>query len=397
MKLTPATIRTLSLKRGKADTTFPDDDVPGLGLRIREGGSRLWTFRYKIGQQFRRITIGSADAIPLLQARKLAADMHVAVRAGRDPAGERAEGKVRAAETMGAALALYLSFQQSRLRPGSYDEVARHLSKHCRQLHGLQLTKIDRRAVAARMAAIAAEGGNVAANRTRASLSAFFAWCIQEGLIDLNPVTGTGKRPERARDRVLSLDELRAIWNALDPDDDYGRIIRLLILTGQRANEIGALRWSEIGDGEIVLPPARTKNSRRHVVPLSPPARAILDSRPRGEFVFGRDINRPFSGWSKPKERLDQRIKDSLGEALSHWVVHDLRRSVATHMAEIGVQPHVIEAVLNHVSGHKAGVAGIYNRATYEREKAAALSLWGEHLLAAVEERESKIVPMVRA
>ena len=300
---------------------------------------------------------------------------------------------------MAAALAAYLPYQQSRLRPRSYIEVERHLAKHCRPLHGMPLTAIDRRAIAGRLAALAAQSGDVAANRTRASLAAFFTWCMREGLVDANPVAATGTRPERSRERVLSLDQLKAIWNATGDVSDYSAVVRLLALTGARLSEITALRWSEVQDSEIVLPPARTKNNRRHVIPLSPTARAILHARPRRpgrDLVFGRKHDRPLRGIFESKRGLNARIKDTTGEALAHWTSHDLRRSAATHMANLGVLPHVIEAVLGHVSGHKAGVAGIYNRAEYGAEKAAALTLWAEHLMAAVEERESKIAALKR-
>jgi integrase len=184
----------------------------------------------------------------------------------------------------------------------------------------------------------------------------------------------------------LSLAELAAVWRACG-DDAYGAIVRLLILTGQRREEIGGLRFEEIGDGIIALPAGRAKNKRAHVIPLSAPAHTILAARPpRSEFVFGK----VFTSWSRGKYLLDT----ALDTKLVPWTLHDLRRSVATGMAELGVAPHIVEAVLNHVSGHKAGVAGIYNRATYEKEKRAALATWADHVLAAVEGRPATVVPM---
>jgi integrase len=169
------------------------------------------------------------------------------------------------------------------------------------------------------------------------------------------------------------------------PDSDYGEIVKLLILTGQRREEIGALRCSEVDLEEtvIMLPPDRTKNGRPHEVPLSPPALAILKShtaRAGRDFLFGdgprngSDRQGGFQGWSKSKATLDKQA------AIGSWRLHDVRRTVATRMAELGVQPHVIEAVLNHISGHKAGVAGVYNRSSYAAEKRAALELWGKHV-----------------
>jgi integrase len=233
----------------------------------------------------------------------------------------------------------------------------------------------------------------VQANRVRSSLAAFFAWAIREGLADSNPVAGTNRQAERSRDRVLSLDEIKTIWSALG-DDDYGAAVKLLILTGQRATEVGSLTWSEVIGDEIVLAAARTKNKRRHVVPLSPAAKAILNARARGadrEHVFARRHGQPLKAWSSFKEALDRRLD------LAPWTHHDLRRSAVTHMAELGIAPSVIEAVINHASGHKAGVAGIYNRSTLEPQKRQALTTWAEHVLAAVEGRDSKIVAFQRA
>ena len=396
MKLTQVTVDTLKVPKGKAEAIYFDDEIGGFGLRLRAGGSARWIFEYKLGSKGRRLTLGAASALSAAQARKIAAELHITVRAGRDPAGERDAGRARAAETMGAALAAYLPYQQSRLRPRSYAEVERHLQKHWRPLHATSLTAIDRREVSARLAAIAEQNGPVQANRARASLQAFFAWAMREGLADGNPVAATGKRPERSRDRVLSPDELKAIWAATADESDYGAVIRLLMLTGARLNEIAALRWSEVQDDRIVLPAARTKNARQHEIPLAAPARDILDGRPRRpsrDLIFGRRHARPLSGWTELKAGLDARIAIA-GAPLPAWTHHDIRRSVATHMAEIGVQPHIVEAVLNHVSGHKHGVAGIYNRATYEREKRQALDMWAERLLSVVEGRESKVVTL---
>jgi integrase len=235
--------------------------------------------------------------------------------------------------------------------------------------------------------------GGVSRNRFRSSLSAFFAWAIREGLTELNPVTGTGKASEgNGRDRVLTEAELTAVLAALG-DDDFSNIIRLLILKGQRRDEIGGLRWSEIDRSRqmIVFGPERTKNKRQHELPLSKQALDIIERRHvaiiapriasrgkhdaptihRNEWVFGRR----FTAWSDSKAILDKRLP-----GVPAWKLHDLRRSAATHMAELGVLPHIIEAVLNHVSGHKSGVAGIYNRARYADEMRKALQTWADYI-----------------
>ena len=395
MKLTQKTIAALALPEGKTESIVFDEDLPGFGLRIRAGGTRSWIYQYKIGNQNRRITLGSLAALTPARARETAGDLHAAVRLGRDPAGEKTEGRARAAETMVAVAQSYLTYQSKHLRPRSYVEVERHLLRYCKPLHGLGLTKIDRRTVAAQVSDVANTSGNATGNRVRASLSAFFAWAMRAGLLDSNPVIGTTRQPEKSRARVLSDPELKIIWDALGPDD-YSAIIKLLILTGQRRSEIAALCWSEIIGDQIVLPAARTKNHRAHSIPVTFAVRAIFDGRQRnGEFVLGRRPGRPFTGFGVCKRALDRRIQAS-GNRLERWTLHDLRRTVATRMAELGTAPHIVEAVLNHVSGHKAGVAGVYNRALYGEQKRVALTRWANQVLAIVEGHDERKIVSLR-
>jgi integrase len=395
VKLTQKGIATLQLARGKSEQIFFDEALPGFGLRYRAGGSKTWIYQFKLGNKQRRLSFGYYPAISPDAARKTAAEMHAKVRLGVDPVAQKVESRAKVAETMEAALRSYLPFKKDRLKPRSYIEMERHLLLHGKPLHELQLAKIDRRAIATRLVEITRDSGAVTSNRVRASLSAFFSWGIQQGLIDRNPVVGTGREQERSRERVLSDSELAAIWNGLE-DDDFGAIIKLLVLTGQRASEIAGLRWSEINDDKITLPPERTKNARGHQIPLSAPALNILQSvkqRKDRDFLFGRRAG-PFIGWVSPRRRLDARIAEATGAPLPHWTPHDIRRSVATQMGEqLAVAPHIVEAILNHVSGTKSGVAGIYNRAVYAEEKRRALNLWGAHVMAIVEGRARNIVP----
>jgi integrase len=392
MKLTQPTVNSLTLLPGKGDAIFFDDEVPGLGLRIRGGGKRSWIFQYGIGAKQRRMTLGTASALTLATTRKIASELHARVRLGEDPAATKREGQRRAADTVEATLRLFLSEKKQTLRPRSYVAVERHLLRYAKPVHGLGVALVSRRDVGSLLAAIAASSGGPTANTMRTSLSTFFAWCMGRGLVEQNPVTGTHVAPQQSRTRVLSISELSAVWRACE-DNAYGAIVRLLILTGQRREEIGGLRFEEVRDGVIVLPLSRTKNKRAHAIPLSAPAQAILARRPsqEGDFVFcGAQA---FASWSRGKSLLDASVA-AAGARFAPWTVHDIRRSVATGMAELGIMPHIIEAVLNHVSGHKAGIAGVYNRATYEREKRAALATWADHVLAAVEGRVGIVVAM---
>jgi integrase len=217
-------------------------------------------------------------------------------------------------------------------------------------------------------------------------LGALFSWAIGEGLIDANPVLGTNKAiEETSRDRVLSQRELALAWRE-SGDGDYGAIIKLLILTGQRREEVGGIKWSEIDFDSAVwtIGAERTKNGLPHQVPLSATAIEILRARNRGsrDLVFG-SRNGPFQGWSKAKSSINQRMARE--SPANPWRLHDIRRTVATRLGDIGVPPHVVEALLNHISGHRAGVAGIYNRATYAADKREAIDRWTARVIAICE------------
>lgn len=396
LKLTHSVVSRLTLPKGKTEIICFDEDISGFGIRIQRGKSRNWVFQYKLGAKQRRLSLGKFPAVGTAAARKTASELYAKVRLGQDPAGERDTNRARAVETFEAVQKRYLIDQRDRLKPRSYAEVERYLTTHCQSLQGLSFAKLEQRTIAGRLGEIKQTSGSVTANRVRSTLSALYSWAMGEGLTDLNPVLATKKNDETARDRVLSDKELRSIWNALPPGD-YASIVKLLILTGQRRSEIGGLRWSEIDfEKKIIrLPAGRTKNGRAHQVPMSAAVQSILEAQERQEdrdFVFGRGQG-GFSGFGTGKLLLD----GLLPKNMPAWTVHDLRRSAATGMAEIGIQPHIIEAVINHVSGHKGGVAGIYNRAGYEAEKATALARWAEHVAAIVEARKSNVAPLRRA
>jgi len=354
-------------------TVLWDSEVKGFGCRRHgtEGRHYLLRYRFDGRQTFRKIGRHGSPWTPDT-ARSEALRLLGQVVSGTNPSAVR-----RAGDAFAGELDRFLAHKRNELKPSSFINVEMHLRKQAAPLHPVELARIDRRAIAQVLAGIERDRGPVARNRLRSSLSAFFEWLVREGLLDVNPVSGTGKATEGGgRDRVLTNAELSAVWSALG-DDDAGDIIRLLTLTGQRKEEINGLHWSEIDFDRalIVLPPARTKNGLRHEVPLSPMALAILRKRWSGDAGEGNDGPVfPSLGWSHAKTKLDAKL------ALAPWRIHDLRRTCATGIAELGVLPHIVEAVLNHVSGHKAGVAGTYNRARYEAETRNALELWASHI-----------------
>jgi integrase len=361
-----------------------------------------------------------------LGIRERVAELRARVALGHDPARDKEESRKRNAETFKAIADQFLQYKKSRLRPGSYRQTERHILKCARPIHKEPLATLDRRTVISSVInVIADQGKTVTANRVGTTLHDFFGWAVNEGYIEQNPLIGRNTYEETPRDRVLTDAELKLIWDAAG-DDHYGSIVKLLLLTGQRADEIASLRWSEIGDDAITLPPERIKNKggktrQPHLVPLSDPALAILEKQSQRrngdgtlrDLVFGIG-ERGFSGWTQAKNALDGRIAKAAGGCLPHWTLHDLRRTMATVMAEspydpaskkprdpnkrygLGVLPHVVEAVLGHISGHKAGVAGVYNHASYGPQKRQALELWANHVMALVEGRESNITVLRR-
>jgi integrase len=234
-----------------------------------------------------------------------------------------------------------------------------------------------------------------------AALSGVFSWCLKERRIATNPCTGIkAPSPPTQRDRVLDKAEIAAFWRATDKvGEPISQLLKLLLLTGARRDEVRLMRRSEIttdADGLVTwnIPGARAKNKLPHVVPLSAQALALLKSvkRVSGDYVFTLNGKLAIGFGSHRKAALDAAMQPT-----TPWVVHDLRRTAATGMAEIGIAPHIVEAVLNHVSGHKASVAGIYNKAEYASEKATALARWAVHVqgIASGKDTEAeKVVPL---
>ena len=408
-RLTPQYVSALTLPAGKTDLLVFDDVVPGLALRLRAGGGKTWVFQYRVGSKQRRLTFGTASTLTPHEARKRAALLHAEAKLGRDPAGDKSKARARASETFAAILPLFIARQRERLRPRAFVEVERHLKVHAKRLHHLPLAEIARRDVAGVLTAVAAKLSGASANRVRSSLSSCFVWCLREGMLDTNPAAWTERREEAARSRLLADNELREIWAALR-DDAYSDILRLLILTGARREEVGALRWSELNldDGLIALPSERVKSHRAHEIVLSAPALAILRARPRltwpdgspCDLVFGRGA-RGFSDWVGSKIDLDARIAKERHTArrspMPGWTLHDFRRLISTTMHDqLGIAPHIVENILGHV-GHQAGTPGRYNLSSYRAEKAVALRRWAELVSAIVEGRESKVVALQRA
>jgi integrase len=249
--------------------------------------------------------------MPESVARKAAAKLQAEVRLGGDPAAKKAQARETAATTMAGVLQIYLPIKRAKLRPRSYTETERHLLVGFKRLHPRPVRQITTAMVSAAYEAMVVERGATAATNAWRSLHAFFDWALRQWLIDRNPAIGVERRNPRVRSRVLTADDIKAVWDATANGVDHDKIVRLLLLSGARASEIGHLRWSEVLPDRIALAPERTKNDRGRSIPLTPTIRTVPESHPRQpgrDYVFGRSAKRPFSGWSAGKAVLNERL-----------------------------------------------------------------------------------------
>ena len=400
MLLTRASVAKLSLPDGKTDTVFWDDELKGFGVRLRAGGRKSWVLTYRNQDGIQRKMTLDIPMSAVDQARGEADRIIRNVKDRQDPQAQKVERrKAQKTErlTFGDVVKAYLPLAEARLRPSSYGEVKRHLETIWLPLHRLKASRVDHLKIAGELETIAKERGYITANRARASLSTMLAWAMAKGHIDQNPVIRVEKalKKEPKRDRFLNDDEIAEVWRHLG-EGEFAAIMKLLVLTAARREEVSSMQWDELDldRGEWLLPSVRTKNKLSHLIPLPPLAIEILqsiDRREGRELVFGSGEG-GFSGWSQSKRRLDDRIAAARAKdgeqagrpvrAMPAWRVHDIRRSVATAMARLGISIAVIERALNHVSGEFGGIVATYQRHNYRQEVAEAFAIWGDHVSA---------------
>jgi integrase len=396
MKLIDANLPALEAKfaaENKADRIYFDPELHGFGLRFRTGGKRTWVLQYKHHGMDKRLSLGSLAEINAKTARNRAKDKLAEIWKGIDP--QQAKREARAKAQMAAKLTLravidsFLAAKQTQVRPRTFSELRRYLLGDWKPLHSYPIGVIARSQVAAVLEELE-KHGPVSAARSRSALSTVFAWAMGRGHVDHNAVIGTFNPDTNAtRERVLTDAELDQVWNAVG-SDDYSAIIKLLILTGARRTEVGGMMWQELNfeNRTWTIPATRAKNSNTHVLHLPHACWQIIERierRAGSNHLFGYS-SQGFRNWDVAKKNLDQR------SGVASWTHHDLRRTVATGMAELEIDPHIVEAVLNHVSGHKSGVAGIYNKAKYANPMRVALARWADHVASITSGEERKIL-----
>jgi integrase len=453
MAKTLTTAAVKNLLPAEARREIPDGGCPGLHLVIQPSGRKSWAIRFRRpGGKTAKLTLGPVDLsgtetpadpvigapLTLTAARRLAADVHRQRAMGRDVIADHdaarrrrtAEHEARAANTFGAAARRFIEeYAKPRtrtwvltsrilgIRPDDLEPIPRGLADRWRDRPASLISSHDIHSLVDEVRTRGVPG--LARHRKGKSesvawvtlwrLSRLFSWLVEQRVIEKNPCVGV-HRPDTstARDRVLTDVELRWFWLACgDLGDPFGSLLKLLLLTGQRRDEVAGMTRAELSqDGAILtLPAARTKNKRPHAVPLSKPAQDLIAGvhviAGRPGFVFTTNGKSHVSGWSKTKRRLDEKMltlarSEDAGAVIPPWRIHDLRRTCASGLQRLGVPLPVTEAVLNHVSGSFAGVVGIYQRHEYAEEKREVLERWAEQVDRIVSGQEATVVKFPR-
>ncbi len=413
--LTDLSIKNLMRPDRRPDTRkeTPDGKVAGLYFIVQPSGAATWALRYRIAGKPAKLTIGPYPDLGLAEARRKAEEARGAIAAGKNPGAEKkaAREAAKAEQVEDSVREVAETFKKryvaSKVGAPWGAEIDRMFRIEILPIIGdKRIGDVRKQDVNKILDGLMDRGSPITANRCLAVMRKFFAWaCDDRELIERSPAQGVkAPAPENARDRVLSENEIRLAWQAFGAAGwPFGDVAKLLLLTGARLNEVAAAKWNEIDlDAKtLTIASERSKNGVAHEIPLSDLAIEIFAGLPRiaskSGYVFTTTGTSAVSGFSRAKREIDDAILDlaqteveQRGEgpdavtALARWTFHDLRRTAATNLQKLGVRLEVTEAVLNHVSGSRAGIVGVYQRHDWAQEKRAALDAWERRLKAIV-------------
>src|SRR5215210_979751 len=365
-----------------ADAIWWDQDLKGFGVKLTPAGRKVFLVQYRpTGDRRnpRKYTIGEYGSVTPHQARVEAQRVLAERAAGRDPQAEKQTSKRRIrSEEVAELAAEFITRHAAQNRTGA--ETARIFNREVLPYWGSwTVGEVRKRDVIALLDRVRERGSPTMANRVLAAVRKLFNWCIGRGILEVSPCTGiSAPAREQARHRVLSDEELALVLEAARQIGfPFGSIVQVLALTGQRRDEVGRMEWEhlDVKRKVWVIPGEHAKNGKPHLIHLSEPVLRLLEAVPRtGELVFSREGKRMFQGYSKAKAKLDGI------SGVSDWTLHDLRRTVDSGMARLGVAPHVADKILNHQSGTISGVAAVYQRHEFLAERREAMHRWGQHV-----------------
>ncbi len=391
------------IRPDSARVEYPDLIVQGLRLIVQPSGKKSWAVRTRLRGKPIKYTIGPYPTYKLSAAREAARDVIDAARLGQDP---RVKRRVAETDTVEAVVADWLKRDQEKNR--DHRKVKQMFEKEIvPRWQGRPITEITRRDAIDVIDGIVDRGAEGRARRVHAYMHRMFRWAVGRGIIEINPMADLPKPgKENPRDRVLTDLELFEVWRAAgEVGYPYGPAIQLLILTGARQAEIGRLTWQEVDEvsATIQLTGERTKTGNPRLIPLTPTAMEIIGGLPRlinSVFVFTSTGKSPINSWGNVKKKIDRAIIDasespSDSKGIENWRFHDLRRTVATGLQRLGCRLEVIEAVLGHVSGSRAGIVGVYQRHSFDEEKHATLSAWDDFMASLIAgEGTTNVIPL---
>jgi integrase len=351
--------------------------LPGFGVRVSVNGGKTWFAVARVNGRQVRHTIGNYPTVTLGEAREAARLILKDIQLGLY-APAKASPEV-APPTLAQMISLFIEIYAKPKNRGW--EAVQSTFRKFSSLNDMPIGHITRADVVKVLDGIAANGTPIAANRAMSAIKKLFAWSLDRGAISVHPLVGLRKPGiERSRDRVLTNEELKSFWSATEElGFPFGPAFQLMALTGQRRGEVAAMQWPQIclKEATWTIPASIAKNGRAHQVPLSTTALEVIQRLPRfvgSDLVFTTTGVSPISGFGRAKDRVDFIMQSD------EWRLHDLRRTAASGMARLGAAPHVIEKVLNYVSGQISGVAAVNNRHGYQAEKAAALDVWAKEI-----------------
>lgn len=386
-----------------------DADPEHFGLRLSAGGARAWVVQKRLNGQMLRVKLGSYPSMPLVDARAKAREALAMIERGEDPRQKKRDAIDAQRNTFKAVredfMAKHVRRQLRATTQASYKSAL--FCKELKEWEGRPIHTIKRADVHRLLDGILTNGNDgkgapIRANRVRAYLSKLFSWSVSKELIEASPVDHVPRpAPEHKRDRVLEDAELLSLWSAAACYSErtvFGPLVQVLMLTGQRLNEVAGMRWDELhgldgAEPEWRLSAERTKNKSGHVLPLPAAAARIIGAMPRkddGPYVFSISGARPFNMFGKAKREIDE------ASGVAAWRLHDLRRTLASGLAGLGFPIEVTSKVLNHKSAVFSGVREVYNRYSYKPEMRRALEAWAAHVegLATGSPPEANVVPL---
>jgi len=396
MKLTKHAVD--EIQPDSIDKYYWDSEITGLGLKVTPRGRKTFLVQYRPGGRnspTRKMSIGKYGPVTIQKARKEASQILGLRAEGRDPAFERQQARQRLLSDRFSYIADdYLTKYASQNR--TMNETTRIIRKDVLPKWGTRsIHEIGKRDINNLLDTKSDRGSKYMANRLLATLRKLFNWCVSRGIISISPCDGvSAPHREKSRDRILNSQELLSVIHASRKMDGvFGVIVQCLIFTAQRRNEVSDMRWAELDLDQNLwtIPGERTKNEKPHFVHLTEQVKTVVSNMPAiGEFVFTSNGETPFSGFSKAKKRLDK------NSGITDWRLHDIRRTVATGMATLGIAPHIADKVLNHQSGAISGVAAVYQRHDFLAERKSALEAWGNHVQGLIDGTDRQNVINIR-